>query len=273
MQILFAYLIVGILLWSPASASEIVAINCPQGVIVVADKRLTYPELKCQTELGKKVTLMAPYLIAATGTLGLYNAKVIQPGMAKLTCRLNTLDVCAQLIKELPEKTLVCDEFAAYTCKKMLYTFERCINEEKVNPKCEGQIAFSFMIFKTDVNLKRIENAFIEYKFAAIQSGKCKLAPSFKIGAFEPQHKAFRIIGDTRHGWERVNQLKPNCNSFKDALNWAESELLGSHEAVVKGGFHTIGNVVDEYLVGYDGKLKVLALGKRLGPRIPSTQR
>lgn len=250
---------------APLKASEVVAVNCPQGVLVVADKRITFSGLKRgQADNGSKVMLASPYLIATTGRKFIYQADEVAPGQVKISEQLDTLTLCAQTVKHIPYPSLLSPDTCNYLHTQLTPVLQRQLNLQRLPSGLAGKSVVAMLAFKPNTKSRTVEGLFMDFRYGKAHSGIYDLDISIATFLYKPNLTAFRVIGDNRLSWSDVSKLRPSCNSMQAALEWAEHEIFQNHQVVVRNGQHTIGNVVDEYLVGYDGRLSILKTGKTL---------
>lgn len=255
-----------VLLVQPALATEIVAISCPEGMLVVGDKRLTFTGSgKVATnDEGRKIIAVQPFILAAAGTLELLRAET-RLGKNQKTCisHFDIVGTCAQALHALQIDSLTEPRCIDLLSEKIGSIVCSQINRIPINKSDVGKLFFSVFITKASKQSKRIELLTMDFFISQQPDGSLGININNQPRAYEPNNRGFYMIGS---GWRALDRrnANPPTSSKAIALAWAEKDIINSHNKELQNGLATIGETADEFLIGYDGTIKVLQLNKRL---------
>lgn len=251
-----------------SQATEIVAANTDKGLLVVADKRITYPDGSRKShDNGRKVMLARPYLVAVCGYLNLVAYVRDRSGKSKsIDDFFDSIGVCAQTIHRFGEARITEEAVAREVTADAGRALFSADSFAPMPVSIRNRLLFSVLFAKADPRRKCYQLLNSNYSLGNMSDGTSKVDCNFVASEMPPGRASHYILGSPWIGLENVNKLQ-SPYEFDRARAWAENEILTSYKKVRLNGQTVVGNIVDEYLVLPDGGFKILASQKQLPPR------
>lgn len=252
----------------PASATEIIAATCPEGVFIVADKRITYLDgSKRHHDNGNKIKVAGSVLVAACGYMNLRSPVKLSDGSIKvIEDYFDTLSVCAQAIWTKHSNEDFSTETINVLARDIGNTLVTQLSLAPRTLELENSRLFTPIFLKATRDKKHITMVYMDVGTKIANQKRLAVFSNEKLVTFTSGKDAFWVLGSPWQGLNNINKtMKPRYGNLSTIRAWSEEEILASSKMVKDArGVQSVGTTVDEYLVCYDGSIKRLALGKSI---------
>lgn len=253
-------------LTSPASSTEIVFTSCPEGMIVVGDKRrtITVANKTLGDDSARKVMAVQGHVLAVSGTIAMYRAEARSPKGPSIS-EFDLVGTCAQCLFNTSMGSLLDQNSVNRLNQTIGSIVSDQLNRLPFTASDEGKLFMIVVVAKPIKALKRIELLAMDFFVKKRPDGSLAVDINNRGHFYDQKKGGYFIAGCGYFASDRTNFIPPS-GSLSSALTWAENDIRINHRKVLLNGVAEIGDTVDEFLIGYDGTIKPLQLAKRLEP-------
>jgi hypothetical protein len=249
-----------------ALATEIVLIGCPEGLVVVSDKRqhLDPPQHgHAFDDHAMKVQIVRPFLIVQTGKLfelyldksNKHGAKIIHKYFGHSFWK--EAAAAAEYKNDSISEPDVSRKLTEQVCKVYQQKADRLERPWKLR---SNDYVCSVAFIKASPNREKIEGTQVFLGARDHEDGKHEIfAKDISDFTFGKSDVFCRLLGLSARSTQIVSGVNALPDSMAKAVEWAENEILTRS---LKSPM--VGSTVDEYLVRFDGNISRLAANKNL---------